>query len=200
MPQYSPRPPAPASAPPISLPHHCPTFPFRCGSAASIHILDLPLLRLQSPRTRICIRGRCRYPSQLPGPPSSATGPAHGYDVLNPESGWGPAGSGGAGRLRVRADPRPPRWEKKEEQRDGERSDGAPARRSDAERKVWRGGSWCVSRGVANTECIYVWGRSLVTYHSDLIASHFFMYLVHTPESSLCLLYFCYLLAHRSPF
>ncbi|KAJ7351498.1 hypothetical protein DFH08DRAFT_860605 [Mycena albidolilacea] len=31
------------------LPHHCAAFPFRCGCAASTHILDLPLLRLPAP-------------------------------------------------------------------------------------------------------------------------------------------------------
>ncbi|KAJ7895604.1 hypothetical protein B0H14DRAFT_2681060 [Mycena olivaceomarginata] len=47
LPSPSPHPAVPA--PPISPPHHCATFPFRTGCAASTHILDLPLLRLPAP-------------------------------------------------------------------------------------------------------------------------------------------------------
>jgi hypothetical protein len=115
LPSPSPHPAVPA--PPISLPHHCATFPFRSGCAVSPHILGLPLLRLPAPylHTRL-----------LPYTVSAAWAPAipHGYGVLNPESEWGPDGSRGVGLLRVRAGPRPPRWEKEGEIRDGERSDG----------------------------------------------------------------------------
>ncbi|KAJ7872511.1 hypothetical protein B0H14DRAFT_2570244 [Mycena olivaceomarginata] len=87
--------------------HHCTAFSFRCGFPA-------PVSASRSlPST-----------SKLPGTPSFATGPAYGCGVSNATFGWGPDGSGGVGRLRVRAGPRPPWWEKEEEKRTGEWSDG----------------------------------------------------------------------------
>jgi hypothetical protein len=54
--------PHPASVPPISLPLHCTTFPSTAGAPRP------PTFSAPTRSTRICRRGRCRLPSQLPGP------------------------------------------------------------------------------------------------------------------------------------
>ncbi|KAJ7460403.1 hypothetical protein B0H11DRAFT_1924000 [Mycena galericulata] len=56
-----------------------------------------PRLRPPSSRFRITAPHRLPFPLRLPGPLPSATDPTHGYCVSNPESGWGPDGSGGVG-------------------------------------------------------------------------------------------------------
>jgi hypothetical protein len=88
LPSPTPHPAAPA--PPISLLHHCATFPFRSGCAASTHSRPPTA---PTPRTVSTYAIVAVYRLSCLGPRH----PVHGYGVSNPESEWGADGLGGVG-------------------------------------------------------------------------------------------------------
>jgi hypothetical protein len=191
-PSPSPHPAVPA--PPISPPHHCATFPFRSGCAASTHILDLPLLRLPAPYLHT--RSWPHTVSAAWAPAIACTVMAFRIQNLNgaqmDREVWAamcacrlsPAAVGEGGRNKGWGEER---WRRRRD---------APVQ-AHARRKAvgFRGvpdvGDPRASRlGVADAECTYVWRRSRAlasaTYHPSIPSHRIFPSIYTLPIPPRC--------------